>query len=127
MRQPVVLDRHQSQPDPILPGDYVVVGVNDTGVGMSESVQAKVFDPFFTTKPIGKGTGLGLSMVYGFVRQSGGHVGFSSQIRGGNDSDAVSAQWLSGRRRRLPRPTTGHGGAAQARACWSLRTTPRSK
>ncbi len=75
------LDRPQeSEPEPIQPGEYVVVSVVDTGVGMSESVKAKVFDPFFTTKPIGKGTGLGLSMVYGFVRQSGGHVGFCSQL-----------------------------------------------
>ena len=70
---------HPSQPEPIQPGDYVVVSVSDTGVGMPDSVKAKVFDPFFTTKPIGKGTGLGLSMVYGFVRQSGGHVGISSK------------------------------------------------
>ncbi len=70
---------HPSQPEPIQPGDYVVVSVADTGVGMPDSVKAKVFDPFFTTKPIGKGTGLGLSMVYGFVRQSGGHVGISSE------------------------------------------------
>jgi CheY-like chemotaxis protein len=70
---------HASQPEPIQPGDYVVVSVADTGVGIPDSVKAKVFDPFFTTKPIGKGTGLGLSMVYGFVRQSGGHVGISSE------------------------------------------------
>jgi PAS domain S-box-containing protein len=68
-----------SQPEPIQPGDYVVVTVSDTGLGIPESVKAKVFDPFFTTKPIGKGTGLGLSMVYGFVRQSGGHVAIFSQ------------------------------------------------
>jgi PAS domain S-box-containing protein len=60
-------------------GDYVVISVSDTGVGMSANVIAKAFDPFFTTKPIGEGTGLGLSMIYGFVKQSGGHVRIYSE------------------------------------------------
>jgi PAS domain S-box-containing protein len=55
-------------------GDYVVICVSDTGSGMSPEVMEKAFDPFFTTKPIGEGTGLGLSMIYGFAKQSGGHV-----------------------------------------------------
>ena len=55
-------------------GDYVVVCVSDTGVGMSPETLKKVFEPFFTTKPMGQGTGLGLSMIYGFAKQSRGHV-----------------------------------------------------
>jgi PAS domain S-box-containing protein len=62
----------------IEPGDYVVVCVGDTGVGMSEDTLKKVFEPFFTTKPIGQGTGLGLSMIYGFAKQSRGHVRIES-------------------------------------------------
>ena len=60
--------------DSLAPGDYVRLGVQDTGCGMSGEVIARAFDPFFTTKPIGQGTGLGLSMVYGFINQTGGQV-----------------------------------------------------
>jgi PAS domain S-box-containing protein len=60
-------------------GDYVVLSVSDDGMGMPAHVIARAFEPFFTTKPIGQGTGLGLSMVYGFVKQAGGHVRIHSQ------------------------------------------------
>ena len=63
----------------VVPGQYVVVSITDSGFGMSREVQARAFEPFYTTKDIGHGTGLGLSQVYGFVKQSGGHVKLYSE------------------------------------------------
>jgi PAS domain S-box-containing protein len=74
------LDSVTADTPALAPGDYVCVTVTDTGVGMSAEVAARAFDPFFTTKPIGQGTGLGLSMIYGFARQSNGHVTIDSKI-----------------------------------------------
>ena len=62
------------------PGQFVVICVSDAGVGMSPDVLSRAFEPFFTTKEFGQGTGLGLSQVYGFVKQSGGHVKIYSEI-----------------------------------------------
>ncbi len=71
----VVLDMAYCQNNSeVKPGHYVMIAVSDTGHGMSKSILDKIFDPFFSTKETGKGTGLGLSMVYGFVKQSDGHI-----------------------------------------------------
>jgi PAS domain S-box-containing protein len=90
----------------LLPGDYIRVDVTDTGTGMSPEVAARAFDPFFTTKPIGQGTGLGLSMIYGFARQSNGHVLIDSKHGAGTTV-----------RLYLPRH---HGDAAEERVASAL-------
>jgi PAS domain S-box-containing protein len=76
-----VLDEHYAAQNlEVTPGEYVAVSITDSGTGMPPEVLERVFEPFFTTKQVGHGTGLGLSMVYGFVKQSRGHVKIYSEV-----------------------------------------------
>ena len=88
------LDAREAEARELQSGDYIAVSVTDTGTGMSAEVVQRAFDPFYTTKPIGEGTGLGLSMVYGFARQSNGHVGIHSEVGHGTSVRLVLPRFL---------------------------------
>jgi signal transduction histidine kinase len=78
-------DAYCKQHPEVSPGQYAMIAISDTGAGMPPEVATRVFDPFFTTKPAGKGTGLGLSQVYGFVKQSRGHIKIYSEVGAGTN------------------------------------------
>ena len=93
-------ERDQARSRDLAPGNYISIAVSDTGAGMPQKVIDRAFDPFFTTKLVGEGTGLGLSMIFGFVKQSQGHVAIESEVGRGTKvtlflpraSDAVLAK-----------------------------------
>jgi signal transduction histidine kinase len=76
-------DAYAAVREDVKSGQYVMIAVADTGAGMTPETMAKAFEPFFTTKPVGQGTGLGLSQVYGFIKQSSGHVAIYSELNHG--------------------------------------------
>ena len=112
----VYLDEAYCRQNPdVAPGQYILIAISDTGTGMAPEVAARVFDPFFTTKPAGKGTGLGLSQVYGFIKQSRGHIKIYSEIGAGTTAKIYLPRLIGGSEpaKRAPAPSIPKGDAGE--------------
>jgi len=108
----VSIDRKFAQEYALSAGQYVLIAVTDNGTGIPAEVLGKVFDPFFTTKVVGKGTGLGLSQVYGFVRQSGGHVKIYSEVDVGTTVKIYLPRYAGQEAVSIPSQSVAHPGAS---------------
>ena len=124
-RNALLDEDYAEQYEEVTPGEYVLVAVTDTGTGMPPEITERVFEPFFTTKEVGQGSGLGLSMVYGFVKQSGGHISIYSRVEQGTCVKiylprAPAAPERNERRSRA----SGSPTSWTRRSSWSSKTSP---
>jgi signal transduction histidine kinase len=119
-------ESYSQQNADIAVGQYVQICVSDNGGGMSREVQEKAFDPFFTTKQPGQGTGLGLSQVYGFVKQSGGHVKIYSEIGDGTTIKIYLPRTHAVTRAPKGGPNCLWSAVSAAKPSWWSRTRPMS-
>ena len=108
------LDESYRQTDTeVIPGQYVMLSVSDNGSGMPGATLSRAFEPFFTTKEVGRGTGLGLSMVYGFIKQSGGHVTIYSEPGQGTTVKLYFPRFVGERNTSAPERTIASAGASR--------------
>ncbi len=116
---------YAEQYDEFSAGDYVVLSVTDSGAGMAPDVVQHAFEPFFTTKEVGKGSGLGLSMVYGFVKQSGGHIEIDSHLARGTRVSLFLPRARGGRQRPQAGEAKPEGGQFHDRAVLLVEDEPK--
>ena len=101
----------------LVPADYVLIEIEDTGSGIAPDVLKKIFEPFFTTKDVGKGTGLGLSMVYGIIKQTGGFIYCDSEVGKGSVFRIFLPRHIAEVKVRQRGGSQGGSGCSRAQAC----------